>query len=297
MPELSMRLRVALAFLAIYAIWGSTYLGIRLAIASIPPFVMAGIRFMIAGGIMLAWAAAKGIPRPTLANWKATAIVGGLLLFGGNGGVTWAEQTIPSSLAAVLITITPIWMVMVELFRKDHPIPNRQVILGLAMGLAGVVLLVGPSSLAGGASINLFGAAVVLLAALSWAVGSVSSGTLSLPKSPILGTGMEMVSGGVLLIITATLSGEWVGFDPSKVSTVSLLALVYLVVFGSIIALTSYVWLLTKTTIARVSTYAYVTPVVAILLGVAFAGEQFTSSTLLASAIIVVAVVVITTFK
>jgi drug/metabolite transporter (DMT)-like permease len=296
-PQLSLRIQIALAFVSIYTIWGSTYLGIRFAIQSIPPFLMAGIRFIIAGGVILSWAAAKGIPPANWANWRGAAIVGGLLLLGGNGGVTWAEQTVPSSLAAVLITTVPIWMVIVELFEKDRKLPTSHVIIGLIVGFAGVVFLVGPTGYAGGSSLNLLGAAVIILAGLSWAIGSVYSKHTPQPKSQLQATGMEMFAGGILLTVAALVTGEWAGFQPSQVSTISLIALVYLTIFGSIITFTAYVWLLNKTTIARVSTYAYVNPIVAVSLGVALAGEQLTLRTLLASAVIVVAVFVIITFK
>jgi drug/metabolite transporter (DMT)-like permease len=290
-------MRVVLAFVLIYTIWGSTYLGIRFAIQSIPPFLMAGTRFIIAGGIILAWAAAKRVPKPSLANWRTAAIVGALLLLGGNGGVTWAEQTVPSSLAAVLITTVPIWMVIVELFEKGRKLPSPHVVIGLLVGFAGVVFLVGLGGPAGGSSLNLLGPVVIVLAGLSWAIGSVYSRHAPRPESQLLNSGMEMLMGGILLTTTALISGESATFRPNQVSTVSLIAFVYLIVFGSIIGFSSYIWLLSKTSIARISTYAYVNPIVAVILGAALAGEQLTLRTLLASAVIVIAVFVIITFK
>ena len=239
----------------------------------------------------------RGAPRPTRANWKAATIVGGLLLLGGNGGVTTAEQVIPSGLAAVLITIVPIWMALLELLRKDRIVPTLQVVLGLVLGFGGVVLLVGPGDLAGSGGLNPLWAGIIILASLSWATGSIYSRKASLPKTPLLGSGMEMLSGGVLLLVASVVSQEWAGFQPSHVSLLSLVSFIYLIVFGSLIGFSAYVWLLTKTTSARVSTYAYVNPVVAVLLGYFLAGEQLTLRTLLASSVIVIAVVVITTFK
>ena len=297
MPVLTVRLRIALAFLSIYTIWGSTYLAIRFAIETLPPFLMAAIRFLIAGAILYFWMRLRGVPRPTRANWKAATIVGGLLLLGGNGGVTKAEQVIPSSLAAVLITTVPIWMALLELLRKDRIVPTLQVVLGLVLGFAGVVLLVGPGNVAGSSGLNPLWAGVLILASLSWATGSVYSRKASLPKTPLLGSGMEMLVGGALLLVASLVSQEWIGFQPSNVSLLSLVSFLYLIVFGSLIGFSSYVWLLTKTTTARVSTYAYVNPVVAVLLGYFLAGEQLTVRTLLASSVIVIAVVVITTFK
>ncbi|TMI56443.1 drug/metabolite exporter YedA [Candidatus Bathyarchaeota archaeon] len=292
-----MRLRIALAFLSIYTIWGSTYLAIRFAVETFPPFLMAAVRFLIAGGVLYTWMRLRGAPRPTRANWKAAAIIGGLLLLGGNGGVTKAEQVIPSSLAAVLITIVPIWMALLELLRKDRIVPTLHVVLGLVLGFGGVVLLVGPGDLGGSGELNPLWAGVLIFAALSWAIGSVYSRNAPLPKTPLLGSGMEMLAGGALLLVASLISKEWAGFQPGNISFLSLVSFIYLIVFGSVIGFSSYVWLLTKTTTARVSTYAYVNPVVAVFLGYFLAAEQLTLRTLLASSVIVIAVVVITTFK
>jgi len=257
---------------------------------------MAAIRFLIAGAALYAWMRLRGAQRPTRANWKAAVVIGGLLLLGGNGGVTKAEQVIPSGLTAVLITIVPIWMALVELLQKDRIVPTPQVVLGLVLGFGGVVLLIGPGDLAG-SGLNPLWVGVLLFASLSWAIGSVYSRKAALPKTPLLGSGMEMLAGGVLLLVVSLVSQEWVGFQPSNVSFLSLVSFLYLIVFGSLIAFSSYVWLLTKTTTARASTYAYVNPVVAVFLGYFLAGEQLTLRTLLASSMIVIAVVVITTYK
>src|SRR6266487_3015735 len=297
LPVLTLRLRVALAFLSIYTIWGSTYLAIRFASETFPPFLMAAIRFLIAGSVLYAWTRFRGAPRPTRANWKAATIVGGLLLLGGNGGVVKAEQVFPSGLTAVLITTVPIWMALVELLRKDRIVPTLHVVLGLILGFGGVVLLVGPGDLAGSGGLNPLWAGVLIFASLSWAIGSVYSRKAFLPRTPLLGSGMEMLTGGALLLVASLVSLEWVGFQPSNLSVLSLVSFIYLVVFGSLLGFSSYVWLLTKTTTARVSTYAYVNPVVAVFLGYFLAGEQLTLRTLLASSVIVIAVVVITTFK
>ncbi|TMI53133.1 drug/metabolite exporter YedA [Candidatus Bathyarchaeota archaeon] len=297
MPLLTLRLRIALAFLSIYTIWGSTYLAIRFAIETFPPFLMAAIRFLIAGGVLYAWMRLRGASRPTRANWKAAIVVGGLLLLGGNGGVTKAEQVIPSSLAAVLITTVPIWMALLELLRKDRIVPTLHVVVGLVLGFGGVILLVGPGDLGGSGGLNPLWAGVLIFAALSWAIGSVYSRNAPLPTTPLLGSGMEMLAGGALLLAASLISKEWAGFQPGNVSFLSLVSFIYLIVFGSLVGFSSYVWLLTKTTTARVSTYAYVNPVVAVFLGYFLAAEQLTLRTLLASSVIVVAVVVITTFK
>lgn len=258
---------------------------------------MAAIRFLIAGGVLYAWMRLRGAPRPTRANWKAATIIGGFLLLGGNGGVTNAEQVIPSGLAAVLITTVPIWMALAELLRRDRIVPTLHVVLGLILGFGGVVLLVGGGDIAGSSGLNPLWAGVLILASLSWAIGSVYSRKASLPTAPLLGSGMEMLAGGVLLLVASLVSREWIGFQPSNISLLSLVSFLYLIIFGSLVGFSSYVWLLTKTTTARVSTYAYVNPVVAVLLGYFLAGEQLTIRTLLASSVIVIAVVVITTYK
>ncbi len=295
MLQVSFSLKIIAAFLFIYLIWGSTYLAIRFAIQTFPPFFMAATRFLIAGGALYAWTGARGTPKPTRSNWTEATIVGGPLLPGGNGGVVWAEQVVPSGLAAVLITTVPLWMDLLEWFRNERMRPTRQVALGLIIGFSGVIFLVGPEQLAGNSEINQVGAAVLILAALSWAIGSLYSRKARLPSVPLQSTAMEMIAGGILLFGAGLVAQEWAGFSISRISTISFIALVYLIIFGSMVGFSSYVWLLTKTTSARVSTYAYINPVVAVFLGWALAGEQVSLRTLFATAVIVAGVVVITT--
>ena len=297
MSRVSLRVQIVLAFLAIYTIWGSTYLAIRIAIETLPPFLMAGIRFLIAGAALYVWTRLRGAPSPTRHNWRAATIIGGLLLLGGNGGVVWAEQVVPSGLTAVLITTVPLWMALLEWKRYDRIRPASPIVFGLVLGFAGVVLLVGPEELAGSGAINLIGATVLVLASLSWAVGSLYSRKAPLPSSPLQSTAMEMLAGGLLLSAAGLLSQEWVGFQPSEASFRSLFALAYLVVFGSLVGFTSYIFLLKATTLAKVSTYAYVNPIIAVILGWAIAQEELTLRTLIAAAIIIAAVVAITTCR
>ena len=297
MSRISLRLQIALAFLAIYTIWGSTYLAIRIAIETIPPFLMAGVRFLIAGAALYLWTRLRGAPSPTRPNWKAATVVGGLLLLGGNGGVVWAEQTVPSGLTAVLITTVPLWMALLEWKRYDRTRPALPIVFGLILGFTGVVLLVGPQELAGSSAINRVGATVLILASLSWAIGSLYSRKAPLPSSPLQSTAMEMLAGGLLLSAAGLVSQEWVGFQPSEASLRSIVAFAYLTVFGSLIGFTSYIFLLKATTAAKVSTYAYVNPIIAIILGWAIAQEELTLRTMVAAAIIVAAVVVITTYR
>jgi drug/metabolite transporter (DMT)-like permease len=288
------RAKVLLAFAAVYVIWGSTYLAILFAIETLPGFLMAGVRFMIAGGLLLGWAYLRGAGRPGPGHWKAAAVVGVLLLLGGNGGVVWAEQRVPSGVAALLVAMVPGWMVLVDWLRPGGVRPDRQVVLGLALGLVGLAWLVGPDTLMGGGRVDGLGALVLALASLSWAIGSIYSRHSPAPSSPLLAIGMQQFAGGVALVIFGVLAGDLGRLDLAGVSTRSTLALIYLIIFGSIIGYSAYMWLLRVSTPARVSTYAYVNPVVAVLLGWALAGEALTARVGVAAAVIVAGVALIT---
>jgi drug/metabolite transporter (DMT)-like permease len=286
--------RVAIAFAIVYVVWGSTYLAIFFAVETLPPFLMASVRFLTAGAIMYAWVRFRsGVPAPQRSHWVAAAIVGGFLLLGGNGGVVWAEQRVPSGLAALLIATVPLWMVLLE-WGGGGRRPTGRVMIGIAIGFLGLGILIGPAEVLGGAATDLTGAIVLVLASLSWAAGSVASRRVRLPDSPMLGTGMEMICGGALLLVLGTLTGEWSRLDLASASPRSLWAVAYLIVFGSLIGFTAYVWLLKHVEIARVSTYAYVNPVVAVILGWALAGEELTPRVAMAAAVIVTGVAVIT---
>ena len=286
------RLAVGVAFAAIYLIWGSTYLAIRFAIQTIPPFLMAGTRFILAGGILYGLSRLRGDPQPARIHWRSTAIVGGLMLLGGNGGVVWAEQRVASGLSALLVAMAPVWMVLLEWLQPGGIRPSRRTAVGLVLGLIGVTLLVDPWNLAN-TRVDLIGAAVLMVSSLCWATGSVCAHRVELPASPFLSTAMEMLAGGVLLLAAGSISGEWTRFRFDAITLESVLAFGYLICFGSLVGFTAYIWLLGVTTLARLSTYAYVNPVVAMFLGWALAGEPVTLQTLLAAAVIVTAVVVI----
>jgi drug/metabolite transporter (DMT)-like permease len=279
-------------FAAVYILWGSTYLAIRFAIATLPPLLMAGARHLIAGLILYPLARMQTKEQPTRANWFAVALMGALLLLGGNGGVSWSEQIVPSGVAALLVASVSLWMVIIEWLRPGGTRPTRRIIIGLVLGFLGLIFLVGPSKLGGG-RVNPIGATVLLLASLSWAIGSVSARHLKLPRSPLLVTGMQSLFGGALLILASTLFGRGASVRLATVSARSLLALSYLVVFGSLLGLSAYNWLLHHASPARVATYAYVNPIVAMLLGWAFAGEAITPRTLLAAAVIIAGVVLV----
>jgi drug/metabolite transporter (DMT)-like permease len=288
------RLELALAFAAIYVVWGSTYLAIRFAIETVPPFLMAGFRFVVAGVLLYGWARWRGAARPTAGHWGAAAVVGALLLLGGNGAVVWAEQRVPSGVTALLVAMVPLYMVVIEWARPGGLRPTPAVAGGVLLGLAGLVLLVGPEQILGGSHVDHAGALALAFGCLTWSLGSVYSRHAPLPASPQLATAMEMLAGGAMLLFAAGLHGDWGRFDLHAVSLRSALAVVYLVVFGSLVAFTAYIWLLRESTPARVSTYAYVNPLVAMLLGWALAGEPLTPRTLVAAAVIVAGVVLIT---
>lgn len=285
-----MRWKIAVAFFAVYVFWGMTYLAMRVAVADIPPYVMAGSRFVLAGTLLYVWARHRGQEAPTLQQWRAAAKVGAFLLLGGNASVAWAEQRVPSGLAALLIGIMPIWMVGLEWLRQGSR-PSRQVIGGLLLGAAGVGLLVLPQG--GGSRVDPVGAAALILAAASWAWGSVISKSSPLPPSPFLATSMEMIAGGLLCLMVAAIAGELQDFSVAEVSTRAALAWVYLVIFGSLVAFTAYIWLLGVTSIAKVGTYAYVNPVVAVFLGWAILGEPVTLRTVIAAMVILLGVALV----
>ncbi|HEY3204730.1 MAG TPA: EamA family transporter [Thermoanaerobaculia bacterium] len=283
---------IVLAFAAVYLLWGSTYLAIRFGVETIPPFILAGLRHLTAGLLLFAWMRLRGTPAPEPRHWRSAAIIGGLLLLGGNGLVTWAEQRVPSGLAAIIVASVPIWMTVLDGIQNRER-PHGVVIVGLALGLAGLAFLIAPGRLAGGSRVDPLGAAALLTAALLWAVGSLASRRAALPSSTLLAVSMEMIAGGAILLATASLAGEWRGFALAAVSQRSLLSLAYLIVAGSLLGFSAYIFLLGATTPARVSTYAYVNPVVAVFLGWAIAREPVTPRTLLAAAVIVGAVALI----
>lgn len=291
------RAKVAAAFAAIYLIWGSTYLAIKCAVATLPPLFMASARFLIAGSILYVLTRLRGAARPTRQHWLAAIGVGALLLLGGNGSLAWSEQRVPSGLAALLLATIPIWMVLLDSRRQDGTKLDGQVLGGLAVGLAGLGLLMGPAKLWGSERVDLVGAGVLMFGSVSWSVGSIYSRHAKLPSSPFLAAAMEMLVGSGMLLVGGLLMGEWSQLHAAGVSGRSILGLVYLVVFGSLLGFTAYIWLLGVTSTARVSTYAYVNPVVAVFLGWTLAGEPLTARTLLAMVAIVAAVALIITHR
>jgi drug/metabolite transporter (DMT)-like permease len=281
------------ALIAVYLIWGSTYLAIRYAVETTPPFLMAAVRFIVSGGFLYALRRCRGDPRPEAVEWRSAAIIGIFLLVGGNGGVAWAEQFVTSSLAALLVATVPLWMVLIDTFRSTVKRPGLVAVVGILIGFVGVLLLIG-STASGADTANLPGAAAVIFASLSWATGSIYGKSAKLPASQLLGTGMGMLAGGVALMLLAIVRGEWSGFELAAVSRRSALAVVYLTVIGSI-AFVAYVWLLRVAPTPLVATYAYVNPLVAVLLGYFLAQEPMTRRTLLAATLIIGSVVLVST--
>lgn len=287
---------VFLAFAAVYLIWGSTYLGIRYAIETLPPFLMAGTRFLVAGSILFTWAILRQREAlPTFAQWRRAIVVGVLLLLCGNGGVTWAEKYIPSGLAALLVATEPLWVVLLNWIISRHR-PNAKVLLGVFVGLIGVVILVGDRLTGRSDVMSWVGAAVIMLASLAWAGGSVYSNKRPICASTTLSSGMQMLAGGCLLFLLGLITGDLGRLNIAQTSWTSIIAFLYLIVFGALVAFTAYSWLLRNVTPASAATYAYVNPAVAVFLGWLIASEPLSIRMLFAAAVIVVSVVLITTY-
>ncbi len=291
------RAKIVLAFAAVYLIWGSTYLAIRYAVETIPPFFMAGCRFVMAGAMLYVFTRAGGATPPSRRHWAGAVILGALLLVSGNGGLCWAEQRVPSGLAALLLATIPIWMVLLDSLRKGGTKLDVCVMGGMAIGVAGLALLVGPAHLWGSSRMNLAGAGVLMFSSFSWSLGSVLSHKVDLPPSPFVAAALEMLAGGALLLLLGILSGEGRQFHWRGVAPRSLLGLVYLIVAGSLLGFSAYMWLLRTVHTARVSTYAFVNTAVAVFLGWAVESEVLTGRELLASATIITGVALIITHR
>jgi drug/metabolite transporter (DMT)-like permease len=293
-PNPSSRSRVIAAFVAVYLVWGSTYLAIRYAVETIPPFLMVGTRFLVSGVLLYVWARSRRDERPTPAQWRDAAIAGLLLLCCGNGAVAWAEQRVPSGLAALLVAIVPLWMVLVDWFRPGGIRPRLVVLAGVIVGLVGLDVLIGPQTLTGHGEIDRLAVVVLVVASLAWALGSVYNRYGARPSSAVMSTGLQMIAGSVGLLLAAFVGGEFGTIHIARISFASWMGWLYLVTFGSLVGFTAYVYLLRAVSPAKASTYAYVNPVVAVFLGWAIAGEPVTPRTVAAAAIILGGVAMIT---
>ena len=294
-PRGSSTLLIWTALSAVYLIWGSTYLAIRFTVETTPPFLSAAARFLISGVALYLWRRICTDPAPTHHEWRSATVIGILLLVGGNGAVVWAARYIPSSLAALLVATCPLWMLLFDFLRPGGEKPGPRALLGIVIGFCGAVLLIGWSD--NGAAPNSFaGAVVVVLGSIFWAGGSIYGKTAKLPSSPLLITGMEMLSGGGALLVIAVAVGETSQFDFGQISTRSALGWVYLTVIGPI-AFVAYAWLLRNAPIPLVSTYSYVNPLVAILLGYFLGKEILALRVLLAAGLIIGSVVLVSARK
>ena len=284
------------AFAALYIIWGSTYLGIRVAIETMPPFAMAAVRFLLSGAVLFAIVRLQGAALPTVKQWKDNAVVGTCLILGGNGLVAWAEQYVPSGITALIIGIQPVFMVLTEWAWRGGQRPSPGLFVGMALGFVGVGLLAAPWE-AAGAPISIPGVVAILFACVSWAFGSIYSRHAKPAAPPFVAAAAQMLCGSVALAVVATARGEWQTVQLDAISARSWWAFLYLVLVGSLVGFSTFVWLMKHSTPARVSTYAYVNPIVAVFLGWLVLKEPVSPQTVLSAAIIVGAVAIVTTQK
>lgn len=275
------------SYAVLYLVWGSTYLAMRFALETIPLFLLASARFAVAGALLLGIAALRGAPMPTTRQWWHSGVVGALLLIGGNAGVLWAVKHVATGTTALIIAVTPLWLALLSRAR-----PTRSLVVGIALGLAGVAALVAPALVSHQGGTDAVSVVVLVLASLSWAVGSLIARRGG-PDSGLVATGAQMLTGGLMLLVIALAAGEPAALDVAQVSWRSLSSLAYLTVFGSLIGFSAYGWLLRNDTPERAATYAYVNPVVAVVLGALFADEPITGHVLVAGALVVVGVALI----
>jgi drug/metabolite transporter (DMT)-like permease len=283
-----------LAFAAIYLIWGSTYLGIRVAVETLPPFLMAGMRFALAGTLVFGFLRLRGAAWPSAAQWKDQAIVGTFLLLGGNAVVSWAEQKTPSGITSLILGASPLIMVILDWIRPHGRRPSLAIVIGVGVGIVGVTLLLGPDAIPAGDRPPTLYLVAIFASSISWWTGSLYSKHSSTGTPLLMASAMQMLCGSVSMLLTGFLLGEGRGFHVEAVTMRSWIAFAYLVTVGSVVAFPVYVWLLEHSTPAKVSTYAYVNPVVAMFLGWLVLGEPMNARIVLATAVIIGAVVVIT---
>lgn len=291
------RTALLVAFAVIYVVWGSTYLGIRVAVETMPPFLMASVRFLIAGGLLLAFLRFRGAPWPTAYQWRVNATSGVFLLLGGNGAVVWAEQFLPSGITALLIGIGPLFIVLTEWAWPGGTRPSLLTFVALVLGFAGVAWLAAPWETAGHGRLHVPGVIAILFACLSWGVGSIYSRHSKHGADPFLASSLQMLGGGAALSLLALLHGDFTSLDLARISPRSWLAFGYLITIGSLVGFSTFVWLMKHSTPARVATYAYVNPLVAVFLGWLILAEPIGPRTLFAAALIVAAVAIITVRK
>jgi len=289
--------KILLAFAIIYFVWGSTYLAIRVGVREMPPFLMAGLRFTVAGLALYGWMRLAGVPSPSWREWRGATVLGALMFLLDYACLFWAEQRIPSGVSAVILAAIPVCITLLEIiFLRTQRLTVR-LSLGLLVGIVGVAVLMDPSSSLGEAPLDRRGAIALLVACCGWSIGTIVSRRLVLPESKPMSAGAQMLSGGVQLLILAAVSGEFADFRVQDVSRIAWFSLIYLIIAGSIVGYTAYVWLLHYESPTKVGTYAYVNPVVAVIIGAGLGGEIIGRRTMLGTALILVSVVAITTMR
>lgn len=288
------RFAIFAAFAAIYFIWGSVYLAVQIAVATLPPFLMVGARMAFAGLLLYCWARWKGAPRPHMVHWRSACLIGGLVVVLGSAGVAWAQKRgVPSGLTALLIATETFWIILLDWLLHKGLRPGRRVVTGMLIGFAGVALLVAPGRMTG--NVNPMGALAILIGTVAWASGSLYSRSAPQPRALLLAIGMQMFAGGSAATLLGTVLGEWGQMHLAEVTPASWIAFSYLLIFATLITFPAYIWLLRVVPAARVSTYAYVNPVVALFLGWTIAHEPLTARSLGAAALIVVSVIMVIT--
>ena len=289
--------KLLLAFAIIYLVWGSTYLAIRIGVREIPPFLMAGLRFTFAGLVMWGWMRMTGTPSPTPREWRDASVLGTLMFLIDYACLFWAEQRVPSGIAAVILAMIPVCITLLEItFLRSQRLTLR-LATGLAIGIFGVAVLMNPSASLGEAPLDHRGVIALLVSCCGWSIGTIVSKRLTLPASKPMSAAAQMLSGGVQLLVLAAVAGEFTNFRAQNISSGAWLSLVYLIIAGSIIGYTAYVWLLHYESATKVGTYAYVNPVVAVILGATLGGESMGRRTILGTALILISVAAITTIK
>lgn len=286
--------RVLMAFAAVYILWGSTYLFIKYAIDTIPPFMLGAGRFFIAGALLYALARWRGASPATARDWRLAGITGVLMLGMGNGAVVWSERLVPSGVVALIVSTVPIWIVLLDWLRPRGVRPRTPVFIGLGLGLVGVIILIGPGAIAGEGHVNPVGALALFVGSLGWALGSIITRGGKRSAAPLVFSSLQMTAAAVAMTVTSMVVGEPSQFSISDVTMRSFVSWIYLIIFGSIIGYTAYIYLLGAVSAAKAATYAYVNPVIAVLLGWAFANEPISLQTIVAAAVILASVALIT---
>ena len=293
MTNSSRKTKILIAFFCTYVIWGSTYLAIKFGLETMPPFFMAGIRNLLAGGVLYAFERTRGQKSPTKKQLFNGCIIGFLMLLIGNGFLTYAELRVPSGLTALLVSSSPLWFLIFEWIRPNGKKPKPTLIIGIILGFLGIALLITPDQ-SSSSNVDILGAGILFLSSIAWVIGSLISRQMDIPDSPFITTSIQMMTGGIMMLFTALLMGEFSGLNIFAFSLKSILSMFYLAVFGSLISFSAYIWLMRVLSPALVSTNSFVNPAIAVFIGWALGGEEITLKIIIATIIIVFAVIIIT---